>query len=83
MYAKDPYEPKHQLLIKKYESVFLRHGNDFKVFIGYSNDMENISEIIDIYNPNKVFIARYCKRKVFIVFDDMIADMISNNKISK
>ena len=35
--------------------------------------MNNIYEIIEKYNPNK-------KRKILIVFDDMTADMLSNNK---
>ena len=35
--------------------------------------MDNIYEIIEKYNPNK-------KRKILIVFDDMTADMLSNNK---
>ena len=39
----------------------------------YSNDMEDVYKNIDDYIPNK-------KRKVLIVFDDMIADMINNKK---
>ena len=41
----------------------------------YSNDMQDVSENIEDYNPTK-------KRKVLIVFDDMIADMINNNKLN-
>ena len=41
----------------------------------YSNDMQDIYENIDDYNLNK-------KRKVLIVFDDMIADMINNKKLN-
>ena len=48
------------------EVTSLKHFNDPKAFIEYSND-ENIEE----YNPGK-------KRKVLIVFDDIIADMINN-----
>ena len=39
----------------------------------YSNDMQDAYKNIDDYNLRK-------KRKVLIVFDDMIADMINNNK---
>ena len=35
VYAKDPFEAKCQLLIKKSENTDLKHSNDFKVFIEY------------------------------------------------
>ena len=73
LYAKDPYEAKYQHLINKRENVGLDHFNDLKAFIEYSNDMQDVYNSIEEYNPNK-------KRKVLIVLDDMIADMI-NNKI--
>ena len=41
----------------------------------YSNDMQDVHKNIEDYNPIK-------KRKVLIVFDDMIADMINNNKLN-
>ena len=41
----------------------------------YSNDMLHVCKNIEDYNPDK-------KRKVLIVFDDMIADMINNNKLN-
>ena len=41
----------------------------------YSNDMQDVYKNIEDYNPIK-------KRKVFIFLDDMIADMISNNKLN-
>ena len=72
-YAKDPYERKYQYLIKKRKNVGLNHFNDPKAFIEYSNDMQDVYKNIEDYNPIK-------KRKVLIVFDDMIADMINNNK---
>ena len=71
LYAKDPYEKKHQYLINKSEKVGLNHFNDPKSFMEYSNDMQDVYKNIEDYNPIK-------KRKVLIVFDDMIADMISN-----
>ena len=75
LYAKDPYEAKYQFLIDKRGSTGLKHLNDFKAFIGYSNNMGNIYKIIEEYNANK-------KRKILIVFDDMIADMLSNKKLN-
>ena len=40
-----------------------------------SNDMQDVYENIEDYNPIK-------KRKILIVFHDMIADMINNNKLN-
>ena len=75
LYAKDPYEKKYQYLINKREKVGLNHFNDPKAFMEYSNDMQDVYKNIEDYNPIK-------KRKILIVFDDMIADMISNNKLN-
>ena len=41
----------------------------------YSNDMQDVHKNIEDYNPIK-------KRKILIVFDDMIADMINKNKLN-
>ena len=75
LYAKDPYEAKYQYLIKKNEKVGLDHYDDPKAFMEYSNDMQDVYKNIDDYNPRK-------KRRVLIVFDDMIPDMINNKKLS-
>ena len=75
LYAKDPYEDKYQYLINKRESVGLKHFNDPKAFIEYSNDMQDVYKNINYYNPNK-------ENKILIVFDDMIADMINNKKLN-
>ena len=75
MYAKDPYEDKYQFLINKRESIGLKHFNDPKAFIEYSNDMHDVYKNIDDYNPDK-------ENKILIVFDDMIADMINNKKLN-
>ena len=37
--------------------------------------MDDVYKNIEEYNPNK-------KRKILIVFDDMIADMLSNKKLN-
>ena len=74
LYAKDPYEAKYQYLINKRESVGINHFNDPKAFIEYSNDMQDVYKNIDEYNPDK-------ERKL-IVFDDMIVDMINNEKLN-
>ena len=75
LYAKDAYEAKYQFLINRKESTGLKHFNDSKAFIEYTNDMNDVYESIEEYNSNK-------KRKILIVFDDTIAGMISNKKLN-
>ena len=41
----------------------------------YSNDMQDVYKNIEDYNPRK-------NRKVLVVFDDMIADVINNKKLN-
>ena len=75
LYAKDLYEPKYQFLINKRESIGLKHFNDPKAFIEYSNDMHDVYKNINDYNPDK-------ENKTLIVFDDMTADMDHNKKLN-
>ena len=42
LYAKDLYEKKYQLLINKREEVGLKHYDNPKVFIEYSNDTHDV-----------------------------------------
>ena len=72
LYAKGPYKAKYQLLINKCKNVALPLNRSYH-FTEYSNNMDDIYENINKYNPNK-------KCKILIVFDDMIADMLSNKK---
>ena len=51
LFPKDPYEGK--FLIIKQESTALKHFNYSKVFIEYSNDMDDTYKNIEEYNPNK------------------------------
>ena len=71
MYAKDFSEPKYQFLIKRREDVEIKHLNDPKAFIEHSNTMFDVYEDINKYNPAK-------KRKILIVFDGMIVDIMTN-----
>ena len=52
LYAKVPYEAKLQFLINKRKSTELKHLNDSKDFIEYSNEMNDIYKNIEEYNPN-------------------------------
>ena len=73
LYAKDLSQPKYQFLIKKREDAGIKHLNDPNAFIEWSNTMDDVYENIDDYNPDR-------KRKVLVVFDDMIADIMTNKK---
>ena len=75
LYAKDPYETKYQFLINKRERTGLKHFNDPKAFIEYSNDMQDVYKNIDEHN-----IYEECER--LIAFDDMVADVINNRKLN-
>ena len=73
LYANDLSESKYKFLIKKCKKAGMKHLNDPNAFIECSNTMDNVFDNIDGYNPNR-------KRKILIVFDDMIADIMSNKK---
>ena len=74
MYAKNLREPKYEFLIRNCKNVGIKHLNDSKAFIECSNTMGDVYENINDYNPSR-------KRKVLIIFDDMIADILSNKKL--
>ena len=71
LYAKDLSELKYELLIKKCEDAGTKHLNDPNALIECSNTINDVYENFDDYNPNR-------QRKVLVVFDDMIADIITN-----
>ena len=53
LYAEDPYKAKYQLLINKKKSIGLKHFDDPKAFIEYSNKMQDVYKNIDDYNVDK------------------------------
>ena len=61
-------------MIKKLKDVGTKYCNDPNAFIECSNRMDDVYQNIDDYNPTR-------KRKILIVFDDMIADIMTNKKI--
>ena len=75
LYAKDSYESKDQHLINIREKVGLKSFNDPNYFTEYSNDMQDVYQNIDEYNIDQ-------ERKILIVFDEMIADMINDKKLN-
>ena len=76
LYVKDPFKSKYQLLINGREKVGIENLKNPKAFIDYSQTIDDVYENLEDYNPTK-------KRRVLIVFDDMIADMKSNKKVQK
>ena len=66
-------ESKYEFLIKKSEDAGIKHLIDQEVFIDCSNTVDDVYENIDNYNPSS-------KRTILMVFDDMIADIITNKK---
>ena len=73
LYAKDLSEPKYEFLIKKREDVGIKYCNDPNAFIECSNTMDDVYQNMDDNNPSR-------KRKILIVFDDVIADIMSQKK---
>ena len=61
-----------RFLVNIREKKGLKHLNDSKASIECSNDINDIYNI-EKYNPDK-------KHKILIVFDDIIADILSNKK---
>ena len=60
-------------MIKEREDAGKKHFNDSNAFIECSNTMDGVYENIDDYNTSR-------KREILIVFDDTIADIMTNKK---
>ena len=73
LYTKDTDEKKYQYLINKREQVGIKNLNDPYAFIEYSNDVIDVLDDINNYNKNR-------GKKVSIIFDDMIADIMRSEK---
>ena len=69
LYAKDLEEPKYKLLINRREKAGINFNNNPNAFIEYSNSMDDIFPQIEDYNKKR-------KRKVLIIFDDMISQFL-------
>ena len=60
------------MLIDKIEKAGINFNNYPTAFIEYSNSLDDISSDIEDYNKKR-------KRKVLIIFDDMISHVMSKN----
>ena len=76
LYAKDLEEPKYKFLIHKREKAGINFNNDANAFIEYSNSMDDISPNIEAYNKKR-------RRKVLIIFDDMLSHVLSDKKVQE
>ena len=73
LYAKDTDENKYQYLINKREQAGIKNLSNPHAFIEYSNDMNDVLEDINNYNKKR-------DKKVLILFDDIIADIMRSEK---
>ena len=73
LYARDLSEPKYEYFIKKREYVGIKHVSNQNASIECWNTMDDVYENIHDYNPCR-------KIKILIFFDDMIADIMTNEK---
>ena len=62
-----------KILITKRKDAGIKHLNDPNAFIECSNTMDDVYENNHDYSSNR-------KRKILIVFDDMIPDIMTNKK---
>ena len=74
LYVKDPFKSRYQLLINIREKVGIKTLKNRKAFIDYSQPIDDVYENLEDYSPTN-------KKRVLIVFDDMIAAIESNKKI--
>ena len=60
-------------MIQNRENARVKHSNYLNVLNECSNTMDDVYENINHYNPRR-------KRKILIVFGDMIADVMTNRR---
>ena len=73
MYTRDLNEPNYKIWIKTRKDAGIKHLNDPNAFIECSNTIDDVYENIHDYNSSR-------KRKILIVFDDMITHIMTNKK---
>ena len=76
LYANDLSEDKYKYLIKNRENAGIKHLNDSNAFIECSDTIDDVYENIDNYNPSR-------KTKNLMVFDDMIAEIMTNKSFKQ
>ena len=76
LYAKDLSKPKYEFLINNRVNAGIKNFNDPTAFTEYSNSIDDVFSNTDNYNTRR-------ERRILIVFDDMIADISSDEKFKK
>ena len=71
LFVKDPFESKYQMFINGIEKAGIKKLKNLKAFNDYPQTIDDVYKNLEDYNPTK-------KRRVLIVFDDMIADIEYN-----
>ena len=75
LHVKYLFESRYQLLINGRKKIGIKKFKNPKTFIDYSQIIDYVSQNLEDYNPTK-------KRRLLILFNDMIADMDANKKLS-
>ena len=75
LFTRDLSEPNYQFLIKKREDAGIKNINNPNSYIVCSNTKDDVYKDVDNYNSKR-------DKKVLIVFDDIIADIMGYGKIS-
>ena len=75
LFAKDLSEPKYEFLVRNREKAGIKNYNDANAFIEYFNTMDDVFSNIDEHNTRR-------KRRILLILDDMIADIMSNEKFA-
>ena len=73
LYVKNPFKSKYHLLINEKEKVGIKKLKYPKAFIDYLQTVDDAHQNLENYNLRK-------KRRVLIVFHDMITDIEFNKK---
>ena len=73
LYAKDLSKPKYQFLNEKCENAGIKNYNNPSAFTEYPNTMDDVYSNIDDCDLKR-------ERKMLTVFDDKIADIMTNKQ---
>ena len=73
LYTRDLSEPKYEYLIETREDAGIKHLNNSNAFVECSNTMDSVYENIYDFDSSR-------RRKILIVSDDVIADIMGNKK---
>ena len=73
LYARDLNKPNYQFLIERCKNIGIKYFKDTNAFIECSNTIDDVYKNINDYNSSS-------RRKNLIIFDDMVADIMTNRR---